>query len=325
MKVIIPAAGTGTRLRPHTYSTPKALLHVAGKPILAHIMDRLLALPELDEIIIVTGFLGDKVREYLSAAYRANIRFVPQEQLRGLGYAIYLAAKHLDGEPALVVLGDTILDTDFSHFIKSGEDVIGVRDVEDPSQFGVVEIVDGRISRLVEKPEKPKSTLAVVGIYGITSVGLLQECLGEIVERGLTTRGEIQVTDALQLMVDRGSVMVPHRVVGWFDCGTVETLLATNRHLLEGFSGTPQPAGSVVIAPSYIAPTAEIVRSVIGPYASIGAGARIVESVIRDCIVGENARVSRMLLENSMIGTAGKIDGTFDHFNIGDYSEIGYQ
>lgn len=325
MKVIIPAAGIGTRLRPHTYFTPKALLHVAGKPILVHIIDRLLALPELDEIIVVTGFLGSKVQDYLSARYRVTIRFVAQEQLRGLGYAIYLAAKHLAGEPALIVLGDTILDTDFSHFIKSGEDIIGVWEVENPNQFGVVEVVDGRIVRLIEKPDKPISTLAVVGIYGITSVGLLQECLGEIVERGLTTRGEIQVTDALQLMIDRGSVMLPHRVGGWFDCGTVETLLATNRHLLEGFAETPQPSGSVVIAPSFIAPTAEVIRSVVGPYAAIGEGARIVESIVRDSIIGENARISRVLLENSMIGNAGKIIGTFDHFNVGDYSEIGYQ
>lgn len=323
MKVIIPAAGVGTRLRPHTYTAPKALLHVAGKPILAHILDRIVGLPEVEEIIIVTGFLGDKVRNYVNAHYQANIRFISQQVLKGLGYAIHLAVKHLDDQSALIVLGDTILETDFSRFIRPGENVIGVRDVENPQDFGVVEVTHGRITRLVEKPREPVSTLAVVGIYGITSIGLLQECLGEIVDGNSTTRGEIQITDALQSMVERGATMVPQRVSGWFDCGTVETLLATNRHLLEGVADTRQPAGSIVFPPSYISPTAEVVRSIIGPYAAVGDGARIIESIVRDAIIGEHAQVSRMLLENSMIGNAAVVTGTFDQINVGDYAEIG--
>lgn len=325
MKVIIPAAGIGTRLRPHTHTVPKALLHVAGKPILAHIIDRLVGLPDIEEFIIVTGFFGDKVQEYVNAHFQVKVRFVAQDELKGLGYAIHLAVKHLTNEPVLIVLGDTVLETDFSHFIQPGRDILGVQEVEDPSRFGIVEVADGKITRLVEKPKQPISKLAIVGIYGITSTKLLQECLLEIVGNGPTTRGEIQITDALQLMVERGSVMVPHTVRGWFDCGKLETLLSTNRHLLEGFKGTRKLADSVVIAPSYIAPTAEVVHSVIGPYASVGDRAHVVDSVVRDAIVGEKARVSRMLLENSMIGNAARVAGTFNHLNVGDFSEIGYQ
>lgn len=323
MKIIIPAAGVGTRLRPHTYTAPKALLHVAGKPILAHIIDRLIGLPDVEEFIIVTGFFGDKVREYVNAHYQVNVRFVVQDELKGLGYAVHLAAKHVADEPVLVVLGDTILETDFSHFIQPGKNILGVQEVEDPRRFGIVEITDGRITRLVEKPREPQSKLAVVGIYGITNTKLLQECLAEIVDNGTTARGEIQITDALQLMVERGSEMIPHTVRGWFDCGKLESLLSTNRHLLEGFDDTCKMTDSIVIPPSYIAPTAEVVRSVIGPYVSVGDRARVTDSVVRDAIVGEKARVSRMLLERSMIGNAAKVSGSFNHINVGDFSEIG--
>jgi len=324
MKVIIPAAGIGTQLRPHTNTAPKALLHVAGKPILGHILDRLMTLPDLEEFIIITGFFGDKVKDYVNTHYRISVRFVLQQELKGLGYAIHLAAKHLTDEPALVVLGDTILETDFSHFIQPGKDILGVQEVEDPRRFGIVEVSDGQITRLIEKPEAPTSKLAVVGIYGITSTRLMKSCLEEVVTKEKTASGEIQMTDALQLMVERGSTMLPHPVRGWYDCGKLETLLLTNRHLLEGSDETGEPDESVVIAPSYISPTAEIVRSVIGPYVSVGDRARVIESVMHDTIIGEGAEVRRCLLENSMIGNAASVTGTFKHVSVGDSSEIGY-
>jgi len=140
MKVIIPAAGIGSRLRPHTYSAPKALLHVAGKPILGHILDRVIGLPDLEEILIVTGFLGDQIQEYVDDQYRANVRYVHQQELKGLGYAVHLAAEHVNDSPMLVVLGDTILETDFTHFLQPGKDVLGVQEVDDPRRFGIVEI-----------------------------------------------------------------------------------------------------------------------------------------------------------------------------------------
>jgi len=324
MKVIIPAAGIGSRLRPHTYSAPKALLHVAGKPILGHILDRVIGLPDLEEILIVTGFLGDQIQEYVDDHYQAHVRYVHQQELKGLGYAIYLAAEHVNNSPTLVILGDTILETDFTHFLQPGKDVLGVQEVEDPRRFGIVEISDGQISRLVEKPTEPTSNLAAVGIYGFTNTDLLKECLGEVVRREAKTRGEIQITDALQMMVEHGSVMVPHTVRGWYDCGKLETLLQTNRHLLEDSKKTYEIADSVVIPPSYISPSAEISHSVIGPFVSVGDNAHVVQSVVQNSIIGVGAHVKQCVLDSSMIGNAATVTGTFKHLNVGDFSEVGY-
>jgi len=324
MKVIIPAAGIGSRLRPHTYSAPKALLHVAGKPILGHILDRVIGLPDLEEILIVTGFLGDQIQEYVDDHYQARVRYVHQQELKGLGYAVHLAAEHVDNEQLLVLLGDTILETDFTHFLEPGKDVLGVQEVRDPQRFGIVEVNEGRISRLVEKPDTPSSNLAVVGIYGITNTGLLKKCLNEVVQRGSTTRGEIQITDALQMMVDHGSVMVPHTVRGWFDCGKLETLLQTNRHLLENSKKVYDIDGAVIIPPSYVSPSARISGSVIGPYVSVGDEARVSQSVIQNSIIGVGADIKQCVLESSMIGNAATVTGTFKHLNVGDFSEVGF-
>ena len=325
MKIIIPAAGIGSRLRPHTHTAPKALLHVAGKPILGHILDRLIGLPALEEILIVTGFLGERIQDYVEAHYHIPVRFVPQESLRGLGYAVHLACRFVGDEPVLVVLGDTILETDFTHFQRPGKDVLGVQEVEDPRRFGTVEVVEGRIVRLMEKPKHPTSKLAVVGIYGFWNTGLLKSCLEEVVANGMTAQGEIQITDALQMMVDQGSMMIPQLVSGWYDCGKLDTLLETNRYLLKGFNKSYERGDAMVIAPSYIAPTARISRAVIGPYVSVGDRAQVSESIVRDAIIGEAAEVRRCLLEKSMIGNAAIVTGAFAHLNVGDFSEIGYQ
>ncbi len=324
MKVIIPAAGIGTRLRPHTHTAPKALLPVAGKPILAHIIDRLLPLENVDEYLIVTGFLGGMVQDYVNNNYRLNVRYVQQDELLGLGFAVHLALQDIEDDPVLIVLGDTILETDFSHFVQPEHDVLGVREVDDPKRFGLVELVDGKITRLVEKPDDPPSNLAVIGIYGISNTLLLTECLHELISREQKTRGEYQITDALQMMVERGSVMVPHKVRGWFDCGKLETLLETNRHLLDRDSETPQREGSVILPPSYVAASAEITNSIIGPYASVGDRAVVRESIIRDTIIGAGAAVQHAVLEQSMIGNAASVTGRLSHLNVGDFSDIGY-
>jgi glucose-1-phosphate thymidylyltransferase len=323
MKVIIPAAGIGSRLRPHTYSAPKALLHVAGKPILGHILDRVIDLPDLESVLLVTGFLGDQIQDYVDEHYRVNVRYVHQQELKGLGYAVHLATEFVDDDPILVVLGDTILETDFTHFLEPGKEVLGVQEVDDPRRFGIVEVEDGRITRLEEKPAEPSSNLAVVGIYGFTNTKLLKECLDEVVRREVTTRGEIQITSALQMMVDHGSVMVPHVVRGWYDCGKLETLLETNRHLLKSSKRHYEIADSVVIPPSYVSPSAKISRSVIGPYVSVGDHAHVIQSVIQNSIIGVAAEVKQCVMKSSMIGNAATVSGTFTHLNVGDFSEIG--
>lgn len=323
MNVIIPAAGIGSRLRPHTHTIPKSLLHVAGKPILAHILDTISKVAT-EEICIVTGFLGERVREYVSEHYRFQTRFVEQEDLLGLGYAVYLALQGLNDQPVLILLGDTIVETDLNSFISKGDNVLGLMSVADPGRFGIATVLDDRITRLVEKPENSESNLALIGLYYISATAMLKEHLRRLVDSGINTRGEIQLTDALQSMIAAGTPMTGFLVDGWYDCGKRETLIATNRHLLEKNTPTQTREGSVIIPPSYIAPTALVESSVIGPYVSISDRAVIKTSIIRNSIIGYEAEVRNALLTDSLIGHRAVVFGDFRALNVGDSSEVGY-
>jgi len=324
--IIIPAAGIGSRLRPHTHTLSKALLPVAGKPILGHIIDRLVGVPDLGTVWIVVGFLADQIQSFVTAHYDLDVRFVHQSELRGLGYAIHLALKEIQGDdPLLVILGDTIVETNFAAFMAGPDDALGVKEVGDPRRFGVVETEGGWIRRLVEKPEIPPSHQAVVGLYGIKNTGLLRECLDIVVTRNQSVAGELQVTDALQLMVDRGSRMAAITVDGWYDCGKLETLLLTNRHLLDQRAQRVTLEGSLVIPPSFVSPTARVEHSIVGPYASIGDRAEICEAIVMNSIVSEGANIRRCVVEDSMIGSNATVVGAVEHLNIGDSSEVGFE
>jgi glucose-1-phosphate thymidylyltransferase len=324
MRAIIPVAGVGSRLRPHTFAIPKVLLNVAGKPILGHIIDKILG-EGIREGTIVVGLMGDMIRDYVSQAYpgfRAD--YVEQEERLGLGHAIHISRDTIGTEPVLIILGDTIFDVDLTPVLKGSTTAIGVKAVEDPRRFGVAETTDGRITRLVEKPEKPATNLAVVGLYYIRNPKLLTECLDELVKRDTRTRGEYQLTDALQLMIEKGEIMVPFKVEGWFDCGSPETLLSTNRALLEKNSTRRVIPGVVVNAPVYIAPTAVLSNCIIGPHTSVGDGAEITDSVIRNSIISESAKVHGALLENSIVGNGSVLSGSYRRINVGGASEIDF-
>ena len=324
INVIIPAAGVGTRLRPHTHTAPKALLPVAGQPILGHILERLSGLKDIGTIRIVVGFLGDQIEEFVKREFHLPVRFVRQDELLGLGYAVHLAlADTPDDNPVLIILGDTILDVDLSAFVAGPDDAIGVKAVSDPRRFGVVETDGVYVRKLVEKPEHPASDLAVVGLYGIHSTKLLRQCLKDIIAAAKTTAGEIQMTDALQLMVERGSKTRVVRVDGWFDCGKVETLLETNRYLLGKHSVRYELDGSIVIPPVYIAPSALVERSVLGPYVSVGHRARVTDSVVTNSIIADDAQVSRCIMEDSLIGARAAVEGNAKRLNVGDSSFVG--
>ncbi len=323
MNVIIPAAGIGSRLRPQTHTIPKALLHVAGKPILAHILDTVSKL-DPDEISIVTGFLGDKVRDYVGQHYQSRMRFVDQEELLGLGYAVHLALKGMDDRPVLIILGDTIVETDMKAFISKSENVLGLRPVDDPERFGIAEIADGTVTKLVEKPEKPESNMALIGLYYISETAQLKKHLAHLVESGADNKGEFQLTDALQSMIEDGTSFAAYSVDGWYDCGKRETLIATNRHLLEKNTSAQSREGSVIIPPSFIAPSAVIESSIIGPYVSISDKAVIKNSIIKNSIIGYEAEVRNALLTDSLVGHRAIVFGDFREINVGDSSEIGY-
>jgi glucose-1-phosphate thymidylyltransferase len=321
MRAIIPVAGVGSRLRPHTFSLPKVLLNVAGKPIIGHILDKIIE-AGFDEATIIVGYLGEMVKEYALNNYKIKFDFVEQEERLGLGHAIYLSRHTFSTEPILVILGDTIFDVDLKSMVANQQTQIGVHHVDDPRRFGVAETTNGQIVHVVEKPEEPISNLAIVGLYYIIHPQILVECLQDMILKNKRTKDEFQLTDALQMMIDRGELMKTFPVEGWFDCGKPETLLSTNQHLLE-FQPVPSPINGVVIQPPvFISKKAKITNSIIGPNATISDDAIIDHSIIRNSIVGEKATVIKALLEESLIGTHAIVQGNYKRVNIGDSSEL---
>jgi len=324
MKAILPVAGVGTRLRPHTHTQPKTLVHVAGKPILGHILDRLLPVG-VDEVVLIVGQWGDRVVEYVQGAYpQFKVTAIEQAERKGLGHAVYLAREAVPPEePVLIVLGDTIFQADLKAALQPGRSTIGVRRVADPRQFGVVELDGDRVRRLVEKPANPPSDLAVVGVYYLRKSGLLFDCLQEIIDAGIRVKGEYQLTDGLQLMIEKGEPLYTFPVENWWDCGNPETLLKTNRDLLILLEPpVAEIPGSIVIPPVVIEEGAVINNSIIGPYVSVAAGAEITDAIVRDSIINEGACVSEVLLEGSLIGHKATVRGSFTRVNIGDSSSM---
>lgn len=321
MHAIIPVAGVGSRLRPHTYTLPKVLLNVAGKPILGHILDKMLE-EGITSATFIVGYMGDLVEEYVRQNYDFDVTFVEQESREGLGHAIWLAREKLNDEPVLIILGDTIFDVDLRSVLAGDHSSLGVKFVDDPRRFGVVETKGRFVDVLVEKPENPRTNLAIVGLYYIKQPRLLAECLDHLVENDQRTRGEFQLTDALQAMIDRGEKFTTFNVDGWFDCGKPETLLETNRHLLGQQPLERRISGVVVNSPVYIAPTATISNAIVGPYATIADGATVRDSIITDSIIGEGASVEKAILDESIVGNDAKVRGDARQINIGASSEL---
>ena len=326
MKAIVPVAGVGTRLRPHTHTLPKVLVHVAGKPILAHILDELQDELGITDLVLVVGHMGDMVIDYVQANYNFNVEHVHQEELLGLGQAILLTREFMGDEPTLIVLGDTIFKADFHSVIGGDCSYIGVKEVDNPRRFGVVKLAEGKICGFVEKPEVPPSNLAIVGLYYIRQTRILFEALDEIVRTGKRTAGEFQLTDALQLMLERGEEMRTFLVDGWYDCGKPETLLDTNRRLLAACSRWPSDLkkNNIILDPVYVADSAKVESSVIGPHVSIAEGAVVQRSVIRNTIISQNAVVKNVLLDESLIGQGANVCGRMNRLNVGDSSQLDF-
>ena len=323
MKVIVPAAGIGSRLRPHTHTIPKSLLHVAGKPILGHILDSITPLnPE--EIIIITGFLGEKVQEYVTEHYQVKTRFVQQEELLGLGFAVNMGLENSSDSPVMIILGDTIVEANMKRFATNGGNVLGLMPVNDPSRFGIADVKDGVVVGVEEKPVHPKSNMALIGLYYLSSSTMLKTYLDRLIRSDKRTKGEFQLTDALQMMIEDGVQFNAFSVDGWFDCGKRETLIATNRHLLEKLSSSVAIDGSVIIHPSFVAPSAKIESSIIGPFVSVSDGAVVKNSIIKNSVVGFEAEVVNSTLTDSLIGHKAAVTGDFGTLNVGDSSEVGH-
>lgn len=323
MRAVIPVAGVGTRLRPHTYSLPKVLLNVAGKPILAHILDSILE-QNINKATIITGYMGDLVEEYVQKRYpQMSLDFVEQKERLGLGHAIWTGKSTYGTDELMIILGDTIFDVDLKNALDSNSNSIGVRKVEDPKRFGVViKNDDGTIQKLVEKPEHFISDLAIVGIYYIKNTQKLVESLDYLIDNNMLTRGEFQLTDALQRMLESGEKFITFPVDGWYDCGKPETLLSTNRFLLDRKPNSTPQQNTIVIPPVFISDKATVVNSVIGPYTSIADDAIVEGSIIENSIISFGAKVKSSLLIESIIGNNAEVEGHFKMLNVGDSSQI---
>ena len=322
MKVIIPVAGIGTRLRPHTYSVPKVLLHVAGKPILGHILDIVKQL-KINQVVLIVGFLGDQIVEYVKKNYKFKCKFIEQRELKGLGYALNMASGEMeDGEPVLVILGDTVFEADLLPVIGGKYDALGVKRVADPRRFGIVEMKGKFVKRLIEKPEKPTTNLAAVGVYYFKSTGMLKESLSEIIAKKIITKNEYQLTDALQLMIDRGVKFETFNITGWYDCGKPETLLETNRQLLQKMKPQRKLKTSILIPPVFVSKSAQVENCILGPNVSIADKAILKNSIIKNSIIGEQACVENSTLDSSLIGNNAHVRGNLLRLNVGDSSEV---
>jgi glucose-1-phosphate thymidylyltransferase len=328
MKAIIPVAGAGTKLRPHTYTQPKALMPMAGKTILAVIVDALLS-EGIEEYIFIIGYLGDKIQDYVMRTYPfLRCTFVTQNDRRGTGHAIWLTKEAVKNDEVLIVFGDTICDFDVQSIIKSKVSQIGIRRVDDPRSFGVAEVDDeNNVLRVVEKPLIPKSNMAMVGVYKINETCHLFEALDKYLHNRADEDGEYHLTHALQTMIEQGIPFKAFKVNNWFDCGKKETLLETNATLLKlnaDKEGMPIPAfpDSVIIPPVNIGAGCTIENSIIGPSVSIGENTTIRSSIIRNSIVGSFAVLDEVVLKSSIIGSDAYIHGMSQSLNIGDNTDI---
>jgi glucose-1-phosphate thymidylyltransferase len=330
MKIVIPLAGFGKRLRPHTFTKPKPLVIVAGKPVLGHVLDMFEKLDDVEEIIFIVGHLGEQIEEYVRKEYpHINAHYYRQEELNGQSTALYLARERLRG-PMLMVFVDTIIDTDLSLLKHEQADAVTwVKPVDDPRRFGVAEVgPNGQVKRLVEKPQDKDNNLVVVGFYYFKEAERLMAAITEQIERDIRTQGEYFLADAVNLMLQRGLKMRVQPVDVWLDCGKTETVLETNRFLLDhghDNHAKVQAAGSVIVPPVNIHPSATIRNSVIGPHATLAADVVVENSIIRDSILDEGAFVEGALLAQSLIGRTARVSGRFRSFNVGEASEVGFE
>jgi glucose-1-phosphate thymidylyltransferase len=326
LKIVIPMAGLGTRLRPLTWSKPKQLVSVAGKAVLDHVLDTLASLPDPQniELVNIVGYLGDQIETHIREKYpQIKAHYVFQDDPRGQSHAIYLAREFLEG-PMLMIFADTLIKTDLSVLNdESAQAIAWVKAVPDPRRFGVAEINGhGWVNRLIEKPTDIKNNLAVVGFYYFNNAAQLISAIEEQMRRDIQIDGEYFIADAINIMLEKGLRMSTALVDVWLDAGTPESLLETNRYLLEnGMDNSDEASrrpGIVVVPPVFIHPSADVQQSIIGPHTSLGADCLVRSSIIRDSILADAAEVYDAVLEGSLVGSKARIKRRAGVINAGD-------
>ncbi|MCJ7586259.1 MAG: sugar phosphate nucleotidyltransferase [Anaerolineales bacterium] len=336
LKIVIPMAGWGTRMRPHTWSKPKPLISLAGKTALDHLLAMFDTVPNpqnSEYVFIVGPYLGElQIPAFMQTNYpKLKAHYDVQSVMRGQSDALYLARQHLSG-PMLMVFSDTLIETDFSFLADETLDgVAWVKAVPDPRRFGVAEVdKEGRVRRLIEKPQTLENNLAIVGCYFFKRSEDLIAAIEEQMRRGTSLKGEFFLADAINIMLERGAKFRTQKVSIWLDTGTIEATLETNRYLLE--HGRENAANHVsedvkMVRPVFIHPTAEVSNSTVGPHVSIGANCKITDSRIENSILEARVEVNAAALSSSFIGRQARIQGRGADeapmtLNIGDNSSV---
>ncbi len=332
MNIIIPMAGRGTRLRPHTLTVPKPLIPIAGKPIVQRLVEDLAKVcnEKIDEIAFVIGDFGSEVESELkeiAASAGAKCSIYKQEKALGTAHAILCAKESLEGN-VIVAFADTLFKADFT--LDSAQDgIIWVQKVDDPSAFGVVKMNDNNeITDFIEKPKEFVSDLAIIGVYYFKDGAFLRDELQFLIDNDIKGGGEFQLTTALENMKVKGTVFVPGQVDEWLDCGNKDATVNTNQRYLEYIKDTDLVAdsaqinNSVIVQPSYIGEDVIIENAVVGPHASIGNGTKVVNSIVKNTIVQTKSEIRDVSINNSMVGNFVYLEGVCQSVSIGDYNKI---
>ena len=328
MKIILPVAGKGTRLRPHTFSRAKSLVTVAGKTVLEHIMNNLLKIKNAEEFIFIVDENGKQIENFVLKKYPdLKCSYIVQKERKGPAHAVWLAKELVGNDELLIVFNDTMFITDLTkinEYAKDKDGLIYSKEVEDYKRFGVNIVKDGIIVDMVEKPDKPVSKLAQVGLYYLRNGEQLMNAIEETIKNKMMVKGEYYLPQAFKIMIKKGAKLGAPTIEQWLDCGTRETLLQTNQYLLERYNNNfcSSCKNSIIVPPVYIDKGVEIENSVIGPYVSIGENSKIHNSIVNNSIINSSTHISRIILSKSLIGENVNIEGKINSLDIGDNSFI---
>ena len=320
MKVIIPAAGEGSRLRPHTITKPKPILPIAGATIIDFIMTEISSIQDLEEVIFIVGYLKDQMTEYLTEKYKnIKLTFVEQKEYKCLAHALSLTKEHIkDDDKIFIILGDTIFKLNLSNIVSKNENSLGVCEVDNPGRFGVAVLNEqGVITKLVEKPQEPISNLALTGMYNIVNTKELFEAIDYIIKNDIKTKNEYQLTDALEYMIKNSIIFKTFKLDGWYDCGEKSTMIETNKSIIKHDILSKGIKDTAIIPPVFIDKDVKIENSVIGPYVHIGKNSKIENSILKNSIIFEEVNISNAFMDNSIISEKVTYKGKTHSMDIG--------